>query len=213
METQIVPFKTIRIDDLEATLRAQLQEVRQVVHAQRKREVDQKTLLFFVIPIGTLAVLAFPSLPLAMVVVSVVSFVFLGNLQNAGHASVRGDDRFKEYVSLLSHLDTWQQWTQFLNRLIAKIECNLIPAGLVQKACEGIEAMRADEQFLLDRIRYAGRLAQEGSLGTVMARQQIGADLVLDLSERVDAMRKRVRELQEIDAQAIAALEVAKLKT
>ncbi len=118
------------------------------------------------------------------------------------------DSRTPEYRSLLEHISMWHEWTEFLNRLIDKLECGVVPTNLVESAETALERLRADEAFLRGRIEYCTRLSQEGQLGAVPVRDQIGADLVQGLSARMDDMRRRIEKLREIDAKAIAALEV-----
>lgn len=157
----------------------------------------------------SLPILCFNVLPLVLLVAIVAAGFKYGRL-NPEVKRLIADDRVGEYRSLMSHLAIWNEWAKFLNRLVMKLECGVIPEGLVTQAVEGLEAMRRDQDFLMSRIRYAEELAREGRLGASTSRQELlGEDFVLDQSTRLRQARDRVRQLQEIDARTIAALEIA----
>lgn len=164
----------------------------------------------YFIAVGSLIAGTFPILPGAAIVVSLVVAV---SLVCAQHNAAVSDNRLAEYKSLLEHERVWEDWRVFLTRLQAKIDCNQIDQADIPRAQAALLALKADEQFFLDRIRYANHLASEGSFGSVTARAELGSDGVFDLADRMQAARTRIKELRDIDRRAIAALEVATLKS
>jgi hypothetical protein len=157
-------------------------------------------------------VLFFPVLPLAAAAAIVASIVFEETPDDDNNAltspMVLADNRAAEYKSFLAHIESWNNCAEFLNRLRLKIEHNQIPAELVPRAVEGMDAMRAEEKLLLDRVEYMRAIAAEGPLGSKTARGQLGEALVHDLVEPIARMRRELEKLRELDAMSVAQLQV-----
>lgn len=181
-------------------------------NTRNQKVEDAVTWLFVLLTVIACGILFFPVLPLVPLGISVI--LWFANrspddpAENLTCEAVKTDNRTTEYRSFLAHISAWNDCAQFLNRLRLKIEHRQIPESLVPQALAGLEAMRAEECLLFDRLKYMQALANEGPLGTQSARAQLGAALVHDLAEPVHHMRQQIAKLRELDAQSIAALQV-----
>lgn len=119
------------------------------------------------------------------------------------------DNRYDDLQSFIGLQATWSDYTQLLNRLILKLEHHQIDEVLVPEVEKGLEALRASEKFVRDRLQYMHALASEGNLGTRTVRASLTDFAIHDLSGRMDDMKAQVARLREIDRKAVAALQVA----
>lgn len=159
-----------------------------------------------------LLVAFFPFLPLVLAAAVIAAFPFLSHQEGKHWATgVRNDIRFRDFEGLLEHIESWNQVAQWANQLRLRVAHNLLQGGDRERAIQLLVDLQADERFVRDRMAYCTALALQGELGSRVTRDDMGALLISDLSDRLDGFRQRVEKLREFDRKAIAAGEVRKL--
>ncbi len=140
-----------------------------------------------------------------------VAFVDASKEEDDHARYVKKDNRYQEYLNLIQDIDTWNEFAGTLNRLALRIKYKQVPEALEKQARLKLEAMRADEEYMVNRIKYYSEIAAEGDLGTRVTKHRL-TDVIANSSEQFEQMRTRMKELQEIDAKQIAELEVTAIE-
>ena len=155
-----------------------------------------------------------PFFPLILAGLVVVAFPFLQHQEGKHKATqTRSDIRFRDFEGLIEHIESWQQVAQWANQLRLRVVHNLLQGSDRERAVQLLADLQADERFVHDRMAYCTSLASQGPLGSRVTRDDMGALLISDLSDRLDGFRDRVEKLREFARTAIAAGEVRKLGT
>lgn len=171
------------------------------------------TRMFLAVAAGTIVAMLLPVWPLATLLLSVACIAYgirPKRLEDGtGCLRARADNRVPEYRSFLLHANAWNETAEFLNRIRLKVQFKQFrDPAIAEAAAKGLEAMREEEAFMLNRVSYMAAIAREGSLGRCVSHGQARLAGPLDVAEPIARMRRQVEQLRELDEKAVASLQV-----